>query len=55
MTFLPQCKQFVDKYAPEIIELILSGTAGKAVCTVLGLCVVEEMESFAAVQGTEGS
>lgn len=43
----------MDKYAPEIIELILSGTAGKAVCAALGLCVLERKQ-LVTVGGTGG-
>lgn len=35
------CNQFVKKYGSEIIDLILSGTAAKLVCSALGLCVLE--------------
>ncbi len=41
-SFLLQCTDFVDKYASQIIDLILSGAGAKAVCTGLGLCALKK-------------
>ncbi len=37
-----QCVTFVDKYAPEIVTLLLDGAATKAICTLLHLCLFEQ-------------
>ncbi len=46
----------MKKYGSEIIDLILSGTGAKAVCTVLGLCLGHDQELTVPVQaeGAEG-
>ncbi|XP_064387394.1 uncharacterized protein LOC135335773 isoform X2 [Halichondria panicea] len=37
-----ECVTFVDKYAPEIVTLLLDGAATKAICTLLHLCLFEQ-------------
>ena len=50
-----QCVQLVNKYAPEIIDAILSGAAAKTVCTLIHLCALEEKQLVAVKGNGEGA
>ena len=37
-----QCEEFINDYGKEIIQALVDGVAPKLVCTLLGLCFVEQ-------------
>ena len=39
---LPQCTEFVNKYGPEVVKLLLDAASPTAVCTLLTLCLGDE-------------
>eukprot|EP00731_Ephydatia_muelleri_P017723 Em0010g821a len=45
-TLKTDCNNFVAKYGPEIIKLVVEGTSPKVICTLIGVCLLSESEPY---------